>query len=259
MELDQLRQEITLGLDSTQYLRVYPKVAGTGAVTGADAAAYALADAGGNAVASGTVNFDDTEGAYLVPVAPADYGDPEERCKLTLDWVYSGTTYRAVVLFDVVRHPYAATSLVGLADLEDLEPYAKRHLVKLANQLGVTGTDTAKAEALASRFAYQARVEVDGWVRAAATDLGTTRPAAVLDRTALARVERLMALALMYNGMGGGPESEAQAKAKDYKARAQEAWRTLGPVAVDTDQDLVEDATTDLGAQLVVTRRRQAP
>lgn len=260
-ERDQLRQEIVTDLGTTQYIRVYPKVPGIGAVAGDSSATYTLLDEAGDTKATGSVNptdLGDSTGVYEVPVASGLFADLQENCTCKLDWSSGGTTYRAVVLFDVVRHAYANTGFVGLSDLQDREPYIGRYALKIANVVGLSGTDEAKKQAIADRYAYQARVEVDAWVRSAATDLGSTRPAVVLDRVALAKVEVLMALHLIYNGMAGGEGSEERTKALMYLDKAQSAWRVLGPVSLDTNEDLTADGATALGAGLVVTNRRQA-
>ena len=261
-EQDQLRQEVMLNIGGV--VSFWPKVPGVGAVDlGVGTFDYTVYRPDGTAVASATAqapaDAGDGTDRFDVTVSAGVASTLEEGYRIVFDWTYSSVRRQSLVLFDVVRFLFARESLLSLRELQEVRPTIGLLLERVGRSMGLGSNQEAQ---VASIFAYQARIELDSKLRAAATSLGTIRPRLILDRNRLTRVERLLACALIFESSAKGSVEEADDESSQlgrfYRNLAESAWRALGPLEYDADEDGVADSeTVEPGAALIVTRRIQ--
>lgn len=272
-ELDQLRQELRQGVAGT--LVFWPKIAGTGNVAASATAShntFVVKDSSGNTVQASANATRTTVGSISrldLSVSALSTLDEDYRAEIT--WRESGGSvdYFDVVFFDVVLWPWGPPS-VSLNDLQeeraDAEEICTRHGLKLA----ITAAE------MAAIYGVRARVELDRMVRdQVVTDSGLYpqsghvsvpgvpargRPHLILNRERLNLVERKLAVRCMFEADMTDPEpgsgDESGALYAHYKAAAESAWRSVGPLKYDAGQSLsvtVEDAIKP--SSQLVTRR----
>lgn len=266
-ERDQLRQEIIRTAGGT--ISFWPKVPGTGAVSlfvdpDPGEFSYVVYDPDGAEIDSGTgVAADAGDGesdVFNVPIAAGLELDENYRVEFSWTWPADGIARANTVLFDVVRTPFSSEELVSLRELQELRPTIGHRLAQFGRLLGTLTVDN-EAEEMASIFAANARGELEQKIHAAASQLGTTRARLILDRTRLARVERLITLALIFEGDAKGiveeAEDESSQLARYYRAAAESAWAALGPLDYDSDEDGTPDEVVRPGNRVTFLKRVQ--
>lgn len=153
---------------------------------------------------------------------------PDEDYQLRVQWTYGGSVYDEIVLFDVCLAPLG--SLLSLSDLLELKPDVGDDLERYARRLGYP-TGQEGQEAAAGICVTQARQEVQSRLQARAREAEEIRPHMMLDRRAVAAVERYFALAAVYEGLGGTTddldEQPAALALKHWLRRAEGAWVNL--------------------------------
>lgn len=266
-ELNNLRQE--LRLSTAGAISHWPKVAGTGNV-GASAATYVVYDPSGTALQSGSCTITDSGGVDRLDVTVSAISTLDEDYYIAYSWTQEtvGATFVDYVYFDVVRYPYGNPS-VSLNDLQEERPDIGEILTRQGTLLGLS----SPAEEMASVFAVRARVELDAMIRAdvsarassagpteGRTSTGETiytRPNLILNRERLNRVERKLALMLIYASEMTDPEgtSEPDGMFRYYRDAVQSAWTSMGPLKYsDADSLLVTDTLTGLGRTFSLQR-----
>ena len=272
-ELDGLRPEVRQGVAST--LSFWPKIAGTGNVAASATAShntYVVKDPSGLVIQSSANATRTTVGS----VSRLDLSIPaistlDEDYRVEITWRESGGSvdYFDVLFFDVVLWPWGPPS-VSLNDLQeeraDAEEICTRHGLKLA----ITAAE------MAAIYAVRARVEIDRMVRdqivsdsngfaqsgqihlSSAPSRG--RPHLILNRERLNLVERKLAVRCMFEADMTDPEpgsgDESGALFAHFKASAESAWRSVGPLKYDSGETLtptIEDAIKP-SSQLVSRR-----
>lgn len=203
---------------------------------------------------------------------------------IKISWRLRGdTTYSRpridVIYFDVVLYPFGPPS-VSLNDLLEERPDVGEVLDRMGQLLGYASGATAQTS-MAGVFATRARVELDALIRdavgadAAAVAGGSytnttrirptpiqrfTRPNLILNRERLNRVERKLAMQLVYAADMTEPEGpeEAAGLFRHYKAEAERAWRGVGPLKYAEFESFVPDTTLTELSRVISLRRRQA-
>lgn len=265
LQRDDLPGEAVLGVGGV--LSFWPRVFGTGNVT-ATQATYELFDFEGSGLGSGSATITAVGTPSVsridVPVSAGAAGVLSEQWPNTcrVAWRIAGdTTDRvSVLIWETVRCPFAGEDLVSLSDLQSVRPTIGLRLRKFGVEfLGYTGG--TEAEQAAATFAYNARVELEGRVRVAASELGTVRSRLILDRARLSRVETLLCVALVFEADAKGiveeADDEASQLARYYRTAADQAWRALGPLQYDSDEDGTPDTVVEPGNSLTLLRRVQ--
>lgn len=216
---DEIRQEVRRSVAGT--VLFFPKITGTGAVTASSATFSVLDSSGVEIQASTSASISGTTVTCAIP-AISNLG---EDYQVSISWVYSGVTYSALVQFDVVMYPYGALQ-IDLSALQEERPDIGEVLDRLGDHIGKT------QEQMASIFAYRARVELDRLVRDAIPTGDFGRPHLILNQERLARVERKLALKLIYASEMRNPEGEDESAGmyRFYAGEADTAWRSAGPL-----------------------------
>jgi len=275
-ELDSLRQE--LRLDTAGTIVFWPKLNGANvAVSAVGGECYfQIYDASGTSIQAQT-NIDGTlvgdVDRFDIPADAISTLDEDYRADIFWTVASGSVVYRDAVFFDVVRYPYGPPS-VSLNDLLEERPDVGEVLDRHGQLLGYTAGDTAK-ETAAAIYAVRARVEIDALVRTQVTAdaaVGSarapvhpttgsvyTRPNLILNRERLNRVERKLAMRLVYEGdQTGGEDDEGNWLFLHYKRAAEYAWASVGPLKYDQSEDMVPDTVKDDIGRSVVQRRVQA-
>lgn len=265
-EHDDLRRELRKGQGGT--FVYWPKVDGENVeATAATATVY---DPSGSAIETPTPVISGNQ--VSIPVSAIDELDEDYRVEV--GFTFDSVDYFDVFFFDVVLFPWGQPS-ISLNDILEERPDAKYTLERQGRRLGLTSG--SEAEEMAGIYAVRARVELDSLVRdQVARDAGErgngsylgsnltsagryTRPYLILNRERLNRVERKLALKLMYAGEMTAPDSaeEAASLYAFYDDAANNAWRGVGPLKYDDAPDMVPDA--DLGdiGRVAILRRVQ--
>lgn len=267
LQIDDLPGEAVLNVGGT--LTWYPRVQGTGNVT-ATTATYELLDAAGTSLGTGsaTITAVGTPAVSRVTV-PVSAGQAvvlsdlqPNTCRLA--WRIAGDTVDRVnvLVWEVVRVPWASEALVSLSDLQTVRPTVGLVLRRQGALLELaTG---AEAEAAAAGHAYRAHCMVDSMIRARATSQGTVRPRLLFDRARIAGlVEVPLTLSLVFEAdarapgpvVDGGGDDEAASLARWYRAQAYEAWASIGALPYDANDDGVPDSQVEPGASVQFLRR----
>lgn len=258
-ENDDLRRELRKGQPGT--FVYWPKVLGEN--VGATAASATVYSPGGAQIEVPSTSI--VGNKISIPVSAIE--DLDEDYRVEVSFTYAAVDYFDVFFFDVVLFPWGQPS-VSLNDILEERPDARYTLERQGKRLGLgTGTE---AEEMAGIYAVRARVELDALIRDqisrdAASYLGSnlstarqyTRPYLILNRERLNRVERKLALKLMYAGEMTAPDSaeEAASLYSFYEEAANNAWRGVGPLKYDNSEDLTPDSDlADLGKVGILRR-----
>lgn len=276
VENDDLRMEMRQSLTDEVYF--FPKYNGVN-VSVAGTPTWELYDPSGTLLDSGSVtvtSVDDVD-RLDITIQGTDIATRDENYSLRITWVgaIAGTpVVRDVVLFDVVAYPLDTS--VSLNDLLEERPDVGETLDRMGVALGYTtgdGNGQAQRE-MAGIFSRRALAELQSLIRnqvlrdqaeetkdfnsfRGEVGLRATRPNLILNRRALNRPLRKLAMMLVYAADMSEPEGpdESAALYRHYKAEADMAWRSIGPLQYDYAEDLLPDTDlTDIGH--VVTLRR---
>lgn len=274
-ERDSLRQEMRQSVAGT--VRYWPRVEGTGNVVASATAShntYVVKDPSG-AVVQASANATVTS---VGSVSQLDLSIPAistlgEDYRVEITWRQNGASvdYFDVVYFDVVLFPWGAPSVTlndFLEERVDSEEILTRHGLKLS----ITAAE------MAATYAIRARVELDRMIReqivrdqtsagyssGSVSDVTSStppfaRPHLILNRERLNNVERKLAVAAMFAsdmsvpGVEGGDESGALHAF--FRAEAETAWRSVGPLKYDTAGTLTPTHTNAITPKTVRLRR----
>lgn len=267
-ERDDLRQELRLSAAGTIYF--WPKVPGTGNVAVTGSPTYTVHNPDGTQIESGTATATDVGGVDRIDCAVASIATLDEDYQVRISWAYSGANYFDIVSFDVVRWPYPDYTIT-LNDLQEERPDVGDTLTRLGARM-----NSQTSEQLASIFGYRARVELDAMVReqieqdktAFGKDFESagvaretySRPTLIINRERLNRVERKLALKLIYAADATNPEDgddESAALYRFYKNEVATTWRGMGPLKYDVGEDMVPDKTIHQATRSITLRRVQ--
>lgn len=258
-ELDDLPWEATRAVATT--FGFWPKVDGEN-VRAASSPTVQIYDPSGNLISSstGTVADSGTPSVSRISFTVPAQTDLEEKYSAHVTWrVFGSTEDRQYIrLFDVVLYPFGGPA-ISLNDLLEVRPDIGYVLDRIGtNLLGFASNGREQAAAV---FALQARIELETMVRTSMVAQGENlRPALILRRERLARVERLLAVALVYESIAdnpGGGEADNDAPGPFYRRQAEAAFRSLGPLEYDRTEDLVPDTTLPNLGRVTFTRRVQ--
>jgi len=273
-ELDSLRQELRQSVTGT--IVHWPKVNGANVVGSAVAGevTFQVYDSSGTSIQGPTNLTPTTVGdVSRFDVSVSAIATLDEDYSVKILWIESGgsTTYIDMVYFDVVLYPFGPPS-VSLNDMLEERPDVQETLDRHGQLLGYTAGDTAK-ETMAAIYAVRARVEMDAMLRAQvaldqananaspaihpATQSRYTRPNLILNRERLNRLERKLAMKLVYEGDMAQLEGESMFLYEHYKSAAESAWRGIGPLKYDAAEDLVVDSTLEDVGRVVYQTRAQ--
>lgn len=269
-ENDALRREVRKGVQTT--LSMHPKLAGENVQVAS--ATWTLVTPTGN-ITHGPVSASIVAvGDYsrLDFVIPAQ-STLDEDYRLDVEWTTtSGASRFSTLQFDVVLHPFGDPS-VSLNSLLEERPDVQDRLQRMGLRLGFSPSNAAQR--MAGVFAIRARVELDAMIRdSVAQDAGRlspqprttqlaplnrySRPYLILNRERLDRVERKLAMRLLFAAdMQGGPDSQEEASAlyAHYDREVENAWRQVGPLKYDSAHDLQTDTTlADVGRSIRLQR-----
>lgn len=209
-----------------------------------------------------------------VTLGPGDATDYGESNELYCDWSNSDGSGRELVTYDVVRSPIGL--LVSANQMRERRPSLQKVLTRLGALL-VEPDDTAMPpEEVAAIYSATARVELQDKLRNSVRDLAlpggsspvavgtslslaTMRCALVTDRARLLRAETALAVCHCYEAIAKDPlagKDEDSAQAIYWRREYERAWKELGPLAVDLDQDGNSDQQLQSPAiGLIVTHR----
>lgn len=265
-ELIGLRREVRRSTVTT--LTYWPKLEPTGNITASATASdntYEVFDYGGVSIqASGNITVVAVTGVgsrfdLSIPSIATLAEDNFVRMRYRETGV--ATVYQQTIYFDVVTEPWGP-SQVSLNSLQDLVPTIGDRINRQALSVGRT------QEQHASQLAYQARVQLDEWLRgkisedaaAAGANINVrgpsladryTRPRLILNKERLHTIEVRLALACAFRGdMQRDVDSEEQgANLFEYwRQEAETSFRGLGPLKYDwTDDQIVDVVKEDLG------------
>lgn len=238
-EYQGVRNEVPLGRSGT--VTIWPKVQGQNVTP--------------EAPVSTTVGAAAISGDTVIVTLPAAT-DVSEGNELEVSWTLSGTTYKSVTLYDVVRVPYEP--VVSLNQMQEDRPDVTRILDRIASTLNSASPPTA--EETASIYVARARVEIQDRMRQAARGLGVDRPSLLFDPARLGRAERALALAYIYGAIARDPDGGTDDDSSYYRhcrAVFEKAWGELGPVPADIDGDGETDTTSLPTPGAVLTSRSQ--
>jgi len=279
-ELDDLPWEVRRGTATT--LRYWPKLDGRNVVASATAGhcRYAIFSPQGTAI-QGETNLTPTtiEGRSALDIAIPAIGVLDERYQVRVYWRESGAAATAEVfdvrLFDVVLFPFGGPT-TSLNDLLELRADAKDVLDRMGQRLGYAAGDEAR-EYAAAICAVHGRIALEARLRdAVATEARNapsetkiaarpssryTRPALILDRARLARVERMEAMAHAYRSIALGPEESddpASQAYRHFRDGAGLAWQQVGPLAYDDSETLQPSGEVSDVGRMTRVRRVQA-
>ena len=250
-ENDDLRPEIPRNGSGT--ITVWPKLDGLN--TTADAGAtYTVHDPAGVQVANGTVDPTAVQlggrsvSRFDVTISGLSTLDEDYQFRLTWTDTATSRSDTALVLFDVAAAPLG--ELVSLTDLLPLEVGVADTMERAGTLLGYAAGQTAQ-EAAAAEYAALARQTLEARLQSRAQEDAQIRPAMLLDRRAVRRVERQWALMHAYSGLRGDDEGEDPASRafRKWKSSADAAFASLR-IKYSTAEDLTPTATTsgDFGA-----------
>lgn len=277
-ELDDLPWEVRRNTATTLYL--WPKIDGRNVVVSATAAHnyYEVYDPSGNAVQGATnATVSTVSGVSRLALSIPAIAALDERYQVRCYWRETGSSVEQmdVRLFDVVLYPFGGPA-VSLNDMLEQRADVRQRLNEMGQRLGYATGDQAQEYAAAicavsGRIALEARVRdavvqdarIHGESKApvAATAARYTRPALVLDRARLKRVELYEALAHLYRSMALQPEDgtdPAAAAYRLYRDMAGVAWGQVGPLAYDAGETLQPTGEVTDPGRITYRVRRQA-
>lgn len=248
----------------------YPKVGGMNPDATVGSAIYNIYSPAGVAITSGPCTQALDSGNLVFSINMPSFATLGEDYQIRIDWVDAfSSPHRDVILFDVVLYPWQESS-VSLNSLQEV----RADIGEVLERLGARLSLTPPAETYAGIIAQRARVELDAMLRDQiardAQQYATTsvladasngslyiRPRLIMNRERLDRVERLLALQLAYAADMGGPDSEDESAAlfRHYKAEAEAAFRSMGPLKYDRSETLQPTAElADIGRTVHMRR-----
>lgn len=279
-ELDDLPWEVRRS--TAAVLRYWPKVDGRNVVASATAGhcRYSIHGPNGDTV-QGEANVSPTtvEGRSALDLSIPAIATLDERYQVRVYWRPTGGAATSEVfdvrLFDVVLFPFGGPS-TSLNDLLELRADVRDVLDRMGQRLGYAAGDEAREYAAAicavhGRIALEARVRdaVAQEARSAPSETVATtrrssrytRPALILDRARLSRVERMEAIAHAYRAIALGPEESddpASQAYRHFRDGAGVAWQQVGPLAYDAGETLQPTGELSDVGRLTRVRRVQA-
>lgn len=203
--------------------------------------------------------------------------DLDEDYQVRLTWKETGgTVHKELLHFDVVLVPFGPPS-ISLSALREERPDIADYLVRFYRKIlpaGAASTDEERAEVAAGIYAVRARVELDALIRAQINEDAQqavssyehadteqtrfTRPRLILNRERLNRVERKIAMKLIFAADAKDPEDGSEDSAalfRHFRGEANTAWKSIGPLRYDTDDDLVPDRTIEAVSTVTMIER----
>jgi len=252
-ERDDVRAEVRK--DSSGTLAYWVKALGLNAT--ASTAYYSIFDSDGAAIqaeAAATITAVSGVGSRLDLTIPA-ISSYQDGARIDLRFTVSTVEYYDTILFDVVKTPWLSSGGVSLNDLREERPDIDEIMDRIGVRLGYTTGDTAQTQA-AAIYAYRGRAVLDSWLRGSASEVGKLRAALIVDRRALNRVERYLALNAIFAGLSQNPidgTDESGALARYYEGQARAAYASI-TLSYDSDEDGTADSKPRAGG--VVYRRR---
>lgn len=285
-ELDELPWEARRSTATS--FRLWPKVDGVNVAAEAGPT-FTVHDPSGTEIYSGTATVEDrgTYSSIRCDIPGVNLGTLGEDYTLRCEWTPLGDTVAQLYVrtFDVVRFPFGQPH-TSLNDMLEERPDCGRLLDRLGPLLSSTEGDREYA---AGVMAVRARVELEAMVRSAVRDArgsasgdaagsatqsvaaasalgaGYTRPNLILNRERLGRVERLLAMAALYESVADDPTGEnsdksGSALAQFFRGKAMTAWANVGPLKFDTSDEQLRVAQTVTNDQrrVTYTRREQS-
>lgn len=253
-ERDELRAEVKRATSGS--VTYWPKVDGLNATV--SAAYFEVFGSSGEtlqAETSATISAVADVGSMLTFSIPA-IDAYHDGARIDVRFTAGGTEYYDTLLFDVVRTPWLRSGGVSLNDLREERPDIDIICDRVGQRLGYSSGDEAQTQT-AAIHGYRARVVLDSWLRASSSEVGKLRAALVVDRRAMIRVERLLALHLLFLGLATNPvdgDDETSSLARYYETSARAAFQALRP-DYDSDEDGVPDVKPKSG--VVYVRRVQ--
>lgn len=263
-----MRQELEKGLAGTVYF--WPKLPGSGNLD-ITSATYVIQEPNGTEIEasqSATLTTVGTVERVDCDVAAITTADEGYRC--VISWVYGGVTRTEIVLFDVLVAPYANTIAVSLNDLQEERPDVSVVCSRLGELL-----NSKTAEQVAAMYAYRARVRINRIIKdridAERSEAGASveswplskrysRANAIVNREDLNRLERVIALMLIYAASTRDPDDgddEMAALYRFYRAEMNEELKSLR-IEYDTDGDAIADKTIQSGPRVMYIERGHA-
>ena len=241
-ENDLLRPELLLNAAET--LSVWPKRDGRNVQV--TSASFEVLDPDGVTVrqASGAATLSTvTQGTRTVSridCSVAAIALADEDYQLKVSWADATVTGSELVTFDVCVAPLG--SLLSLSDLAELQPDLPDALERLGVRLGYPDGQDAK-EYAAGIYLTQARQRLQSRLQARAAADDSIRPYMIIDRRAVAAVERMFAMVAIYEALGGVTDDitddAASLQLRHWAGRAESDWAALrfkymAPDATDT-------------------------
>jgi hypothetical protein len=278
-ELDDLPWEVRRSTSTT--LNYWPKVDGRNVVVTSDAGVnrYEVYDPSGGLVQGSTALTPTTvSGVSRFSLAIPSIATLDERYQVRVYFRETGAgtpEQLDVRLFDVVLWPFGGPQ-VSLNDMLEQRADVRQRLNEMGTRLGYAAGDAAQEYAaaicaVAGRIALEARVR-DAVVQDARSHSETTaprtgvaarytRPALVIDRQRLKRVELYEALAHLYRSQALQPEDgtdPASAAYRLYRDQSGVAWGQVGPLAYDAGETLQPSGELSDPGRVTYRTRRQA-
>ena len=268
-ERDDLPWEARLNASAT--FRYWPKLDGRNIVASPTAGhcRYAVRGADGSSILGETnVTPTTVAGVSRLDLAIPAIATLGERLQVRIWFRETGGAERYDMrTFDVVLHPFGQP-WTSRNDILEMRPDADTHLDRIGQRLGYAAGDEAKIFAAAicaihGRIALEARIrDTIGVDRSSSGRLGAgfTRPALIIDRQRLARVERYETMAHLYRSVAQKPEDgddPASQLFRHFRDSANTAWAQVGPLGYDADQNGVPDTVISDVTRVFRFRRAQ--
>lgn len=275
-ELDRLRREVRRNTATT--LTFWPKLDATGNITASATASdntFEVFDPGGVSIqASGNITVatvTDVGSRFDISIPSIDALREDYYVRMRYRQTGVATVYQETIYFDVVTEPWGP-SQVSLNNLQDLVPTIGERINRQA--LAVSRT----REQHASQLAFQARIQLDEWLRTKVGEDASTagesiytsgvvplgryiRPRLILNKERLHTIETKLTIAFVFRGdMQRDIDSEEQgANLFEYWLKdAETSFRGMGPLKYDWSDDLVVDEVKEDVGRVQHVRRVQA-
>lgn len=273
-ELEGLRLEVRR--DVATAVEFWPTVAGEGRVTASATAAdntFAVYSPAGELLQGPTnATVDNASGASKLSGTIAALSTLAENYRVTWRWKVNGEAfeYQTSLFFDVVTEPWGAPRVT----LEAMGARVANLVDRVRRQARAIGRTEAE---LASKYAVDARITLDEWLRAKVAEEGAAavssgrvssevasakyiRPRLILDRERLFAVELKLAIANAFRAdMNAREDADEKASAlyAFWRDDAESSFRGLGGLAYDFEDNLKPSATLSSIGASVRMRRRQ--
>ena len=241
---DDLTQELRKDVAGTIYF--HGKVDGEQVTV--SSATFVVYDPGGAQIQGTTsATITTTSGASRINCAVSALAILDEDYRVEITWVENSNSHFDVVFFDVVLYPFGQP-MITYSDIVGERADADDILTNLAPKLGLSTSSDA-----AGLYALKGHVALDGLIRTSVSDHNTgvglgnyTRPYLILNRERLRPTALYLTMREMYKADAkdfGEDVEESSAKAyQEYKSLAEAAWRAVGPLKFNIDDDLEAEA-----------------